>query len=112
MTDLPGDFEITLIMTTDDRDLATEVEAELPTASVSASDNFLGGTEIAAFLLLAKETIGGILGFLAKKGDRVKDAKISIGTRQISLEGYSAGDAERLMGSQAFKDAVASVKKG
>jgi hypothetical protein len=105
------EIEMTLVIDSVDAGLAGELGAVFPSEDVSASDNFVGGAEIAVFFTFAKDVLGKILGFVSKNRSRMKGAKVTIGRTSVSLEGYSAEDVDRLLSSPAFDHAMKAVHR-
>jgi len=103
--------EIVFVVEASDGALAEEMAALFDEGDVSTSDNFVGGTEIAVFLTAAKDVLAKVLGFVGKNRDRIKSAKLTIGRESVSLEGYSAGEVEQLLGSSGFRRAMDTVHK-
>jgi hypothetical protein len=101
-----------LLIESGDAGLADDLTALFPAEDVSTSDNFVGGAEIAVFFTFAKDVLAKILGFVGHNRDRVKTAKLTIGRESVSLQGYSAEDIEKLLGSPGFQAAMKSVKQG
>jgi hypothetical protein len=52
-----------------------------------------------------------LLEFLGKNRPRLKSAKLTIGRESVSLEGYSAGDVEKLLNSRGFRQAMDTIHK-
>ena len=105
------EIEMTLVLDSADARLADELGAVFPSEDVSASDNFVGGAEIAVFFTFAKDVLKSILGFVSKNRGRIKGAKVTIGRTSVSLEGYSAGDVDKLLSSPAFDHAMKAVRR-
>jgi UTP:GlnB (protein PII) uridylyltransferase len=104
--DLEGP-EITVILRTHSADLAQEIEQVVPAADVSVSDNFVGGSEIAIFVKYGSDVLKAIMGVLGKRAAAVASAKVIVNDEEFRLEGYSAADVEKILGSPAFQKALA-----
>ena len=92
-----------------DEAVVTEAEAVFGQDDVSSSNRMTGGTPVDVFIKPVAELIGKLLDFKAKQGNRIADAKVTIGKEQISLEGYGADDAQRLLNSKGFQQALATL---
>jgi len=90
--------------------LVGELAALFPEHEVSESDNFIGGTEVAMFFVLARPVLLKILDFLSGRRDQYRTAKLTIGTESVSLEGYSASEADALLSSPAFQRALRAIQ--
>ncbi|HEX9965995.1 MAG TPA: hypothetical protein VGB04_13550 [Allosphingosinicella sp.] len=113
MPDQP-EVPFTLLLETSDPALAEQARRELRDAEVSASSNFIGGTEIAAFFSIStlkslRAAIAGMLAFTDSVRGRHDGAKVVIGKDQISLEGFGRDDVERLLSNEAFRDMQARI---
>ncbi|HET8774785.1 MAG TPA: hypothetical protein VFP80_13365 [Thermoanaerobaculia bacterium] len=100
MTDTPQP-EIVFTFTALDDAVVVEAEAVFGQDDVSLSKRMTGGALVDVFIRPVVELIGKILDFRAKQGNRITNAKVSIGKEQVSLEGYGVDDAERLLNSEA-----------
>jgi hypothetical protein len=103
--DLTG-LEFALMFRTNDPALREGLEQIVPADDISASDNFIGGTEIAIFLKYGKDVLKSILEFLGPRKAAIANAKIVVGKEEFYLEGYSAADAEKILNSPGFQEAL------
>jgi hypothetical protein len=77
---------------------------------VSSSKRMTGFALVDIFIKPATEIIAKVLDFKTQQGNRITDAKVSIGKEEISLEGYGADDVQRLLNSDGFQRALASLQ--
>lgn len=92
-----------------DNTVASDAEAAFG-EDVSSSKRMTGSVLVDVFIKPVVDLIGKVLDFRSRQGERIVSAKIVIGKKQISLEGYGADDAERLLSSDAFREALAQVR--
>lgn len=110
MTETPQAPEIVFTFTALDDAVVAEAEAAFGQDDVSLSKRMVGGALVDVFIRPVVELIGKILDFRVKQGSRITNAKISIGKEQISLEGYGVDDAERLLNSDGFQQALSKLR--
>lgn len=110
MTDTQEIPEIVFTFTALDDAVVTEAEAAFGQDDVSLSKRMTGGTLVDVFIKPIVELIGKILDFKTHQGNRIVNAKVTIGKEQISLEGYGADDAQRLLSSEGFQQALAKLR--
>lgn len=103
--------EIVFAFTLIDDSVAAEAAAAFGEDEVSASKQMTGGEIVSVFLKPIVEALGKVLDFKAKQGNRITHAKLVIGKEQISLEGFGAEDAERLLASGGFQQALAQLHR-
>ena len=103
------EIEMALVIDSTDAQLAEDLAAVFPDEDVSASDNFVGGAEIAVFFTFAKDVLKNVLGFVAKNQSKIKSSKVTIGRSSINLEGYSADDVDKLLSSPGFANALKAM---
>jgi len=103
--------DIVFSFTVLDDGIANEAEAAFGEDAVSSSKHMTGGESISIFFRPVTELLGKVLDFKSKQGDRIRSAKLLIGKERISLEGYTAEDAERLLNSPGFQQALAQLSK-
>ena len=108
--EIEPDFEMALIIHANDPKLKSDLRLIFDAKDISASDNFIGGEEIAAFFTYAKEVLVKILGFVSSNEKRIRSAKLTIGKEEISIQGYDADDVQKLMASNGFKNALKAMK--
>lgn len=102
--------EFVFTFTALDEAVAGEARELFGSANVSSSKRMTGGLLVDVFLKVAAEIFGKILDFKSRRGDRIQHAKVTIGKEEISLEGYSAEDVQRLLRSKGVQDALARVQ--
>ena len=113
MTEQPQAL-FTLLLETTDPAVADQARRDLQDAEVSASSNFIGGTEIAAFFSIStlkslRAALSAILGFTDSVRGRHNGAKVVIGKDQVSLEGFGREDVERLLANDSFREMQARI---
>ena len=106
MTDIQNAPEIIFTFTTFDEAVVVEAEAVFGFDDVSSSKRMTGGVLVDLFIKPVAELIGKVLDFKARQGDRIKDAKLTIGKEQIDIQGYGADDALRLLNSEGLQKAL------
>lgn len=102
--------EIVFTFTALDDAVVAEAEAAFGQDDVSSSKRMTGGTLVDVFIKPIAELIGKALDFKAQQGNRIANAKVIIGKEQISLEGYGADDAQRLLNSEGLQEALAKLR--
>jgi len=106
MSDEQKTPEIVFTFTALDDAALVEAEAVFGQDDVSSSKRMTGGTLVDVFVKPVVELISKILDFRVRQGDRIANAKITIGKEQIGLEGYGADDAQQLLNSEGFQKAL------
>lgn len=101
--------EIVFTFTALDDAVVTEAEAVFGQDDVSSSKRMTGGTLVDVFIKPVAELIGKVLDFMTQRGNRIANAKVTIGKEQISLEGYGADDAQQLLNSEGLQQALAKL---
>jgi hypothetical protein len=109
MTDTPQAPEIVFTFTALDDAVMADAEAAFGQDDVSLSKRMTGGVLVDVFIKPVVELIGRVLDFRAKQGNRITNAKVSIGKEHVSLEGYGVDDAERLLNSAGFQQALSKL---
>jgi hypothetical protein len=110
MTEAPQASEIVFTFTALDDAVVAEAEAAFGEDDVSLSKRMTGGALVDVFIRPVVELIGKVLDFRVKQGNRIANAKVTIGKEQVSLEGYGAEDAERLLNSDGFQRALSTLR--
>jgi hypothetical protein len=106
MSDTENTPEIIFTFTTLDETVVTELESVFGQDDVSSSKRMTGGIIVDLFVKPIAELLGKVLEFKARQGDRIKGAKLTIGKDQISIEGYGADDALRLIDSEGLQEVL------
>lgn len=98
---------ITYLLESSDNSLPSEAERAFPLDEVSTSSNFIGGVEIAVFLVLAarplRDIIKDVLTFQATRSGRYQQSKIVKDAEHIELTGYGPEDIEQIMSLPMFQ---------
>jgi hypothetical protein len=110
MTDTQETPEIVFTFTALDEAVLTQAEAFFGQDDVSSSKRMTGGTLIDVFIKPIAELIGKILDFKAQQGNRITEAKLVIGPKEIILEGYGVDDVLRLLNSEGFRIALEKLQ--
>jgi len=105
------DFEFAFIFRTNDPKLRQDLEHIVPPDDISASDNFVGGTEIAIFLKYGRDVLKAIMGVLSQRKSAVTGLKLVVNKAEFRLEASSAEEAEKILNSPGFRDALKSTQK-
>jgi hypothetical protein len=87
-----------------------EAETAFGQDDVTFSRRMTGGALVDVFIKPIVELIGKVLDFTVNRGNRIANAKLTIGKEQISLEGYGVDDAERLLSSAGFQRALSKLR--
>lgn len=110
MTDTQEVPEIVFTFTALDDTVVTEARTAFGQEDVSSSKRMTGGIPVDVFIKPVAKLIGKVLDFKAQQGNRIANAKVMIGKEEISLEGYGADDAERLLNSEGLQQALARLR--
>ena len=110
MTENVAGTEFALIIHTNDPAVRDGIEKIVPAEDFSASDNFVGGTEIAVFLKYGMNVIKTIFDFLKVNQKKISSAKVVVGKAEFRLEGYSAEDVHKILESPGFQKALKSTR--
>lgn len=102
--------EIVFEFSAADEATIADVIKEFGIEEVSSSKRITGGFIVDVFIRPTIELIGKVLKFKTDQADRVKDAKVIIGSSQVILDAYSADDALRILNSEGFQTALAKLK--
>jgi hypothetical protein len=109
MTETSEASKIVFTFTAPDDAVVAEAEAVFGQDDVSLSKRMTGGAAVDVFIKPISELIGKVLDFRVKQGSRIANAKVIIGKEQVSLEGYGADDAERLLNSDGLQQALSKL---
>ncbi|MEO1748600.1 MAG: hypothetical protein AAFR27_08285 [Pseudomonadota bacterium] len=108
------EIPVTLTFQTADKQMADEMRQQVANLEISASDNFIGGTEIAAFFATGKEAIktvlGPLLAFLETRQNRIARVQLVVGKDKIEFSGLSAKEIHDLLESDGLQKAIDSYK--
>ena len=99
---------LTYLIESSDGNLPKEVEQAFPLDEVSASSNFIGGVEVAVFLVQVaarpvRDIVKAILAFQAAKSGRYQQSKIVISADHVEVTGYGPEDIEHIMSLSMFQ---------
>jgi hypothetical protein len=103
--------EIVFTFTALDDSAGPAAEAAFGKDNVSASKRMTGGMPYEVFIKPLVEILGKLLAWRARQAKKIANAKLRIGKNEINLEGYGADDAERLLNSEGFQQALAKLRQ-
>lgn len=103
--------EIVFTFTALDESPGPAAEAAFGKDNVSASKRMTGGMPYEVFIMPAVEILGKVLDWCARQAKKIAKPKLMIGKDEINLEGYGADDAERLLNSKGFQQALAKLRR-
>ncbi|RVT87160.1 hypothetical protein DXV76_03475 [Rhodobacteraceae bacterium CCMM004] len=99
--------EVAFVLQAHDKAVEEEARTAFPNADVEGSDNAVGGATIAIFVGLTHQVLRTVLSFINAREARLGPTTLRIGKDDITLSGYTADDAERLLNSPAVQQALA-----
>ena len=103
--------EIVFTFTALDPATGADAEAEFGKDNVSASKRMTGEMPYSVFIKPLLDVFRKLLAWRSRQAEKIADAKIVIGTTEITLDGYTADDAEQLLNSKGLQQALTKLQR-
>ena len=103
--------DIAFVFIAHDAQVEAELREALPDADIEGGDNAVGGATIAAFAGLSLHVLKTVLAFLSARETRLGPTTLRIGKEDITITGYTADEAERLLKSEPVQNALAQLNE-
>lgn len=105
------DLDFTIEFTTNSKESINLIKDYFSDENFIETSAFTGLQSINVFLTTAQGVLKKLTQFIQKHSRSYKDAKIKIGTEEISLEGYSMEEVEQFLERNAIKKHLTKIKK-